>query len=94
MAVVQSVLLLGSHLWVVTPNILRLLGSLHNWVVQRITGRMPQFWNSCWEYPLIGEALSESGLETIGGYISRRHTSVVQYITMRSIFDLVVAEER
>ena len=31
-AVVQYVLLLGSYLWVVTPNILRLLGSLHNWV--------------------------------------------------------------
>ena len=29
MAVVQSVLLLGSYSWVVTPNILRLLGSLH-----------------------------------------------------------------
>ena len=47
-AVVQSVLLLGSYLWVVTPNIMRLMGSLHNWLVQRITGRMPQCWNGCW----------------------------------------------
>ena len=44
--------------------------------------------------PPIGEALSEAGLEPIGGYIYHRHTIVTQYITMRSIFDLVVAEER
>ena len=42
----------------------------------------------------IDEALSEARLEPIGEYISCRHTSVTQYITMRSIFDLVVAEER
>ena len=45
-------------------------------------------------YSPIGEALSEAGLEPIGEYISCRHTSVAQYITMRSIFDLVAAEER
>ena len=48
-AVVQSVLLLGSSLLVVTINILRLLGSLHNWVAQRITGRIPWYRNDFWE---------------------------------------------
>ena len=91
MAVVQSVLLLGSYLWVVTPNILRLMGNIHNWVVQRITGRMPQCRNGRWYYPTIGERLPEAGLETVGEYISCLHTSVTQYITTRSIFDLVVA---
>ena len=47
-AVVQSVMILGSYLWVVTPNIMRLMGSLHNWLVQRINGRMPQCQNGCW----------------------------------------------
>ena len=45
-------------------------------------------------YPPIGEEIVEAGLEPIGEYISRRHTSVAQYITTRSIFELVVAEER
>ena len=44
--------------------------------------------------PPIDEALLEAGLEPIGGYIYNRHTIVTQYITMKSIFDLVVAEER
>ena len=94
MAVVQSMLLLGSNSWVFIPNILRLLGSLHNWVVQRITGRMHWCLNGRWHYPPIGEAIAEAGLEPIGEYISRRHTSVPHYITTRSISDLVVVEER
>ena len=83
MAVVQSVLLLGSYLWFVTPNIMRFLGSLHNWVAQHINGRMPWCWNGCWEYPPIGEAIEEVGLEPIGEYILCRHTSVAQYISTR-----------
>ena len=55
---------------------------------------MPRCQNSFWEYPPIGEEIAEVGLEPIGEYISHRHTSVAQYITTRSIFDLVVAEER
>ena len=84
-------LILGSYLLVVTPNILRLLGSLHNWVVQRISGMMPWFWNGSWEYPLIGEALAEAGMEPIGCYIFHYHTSVEYYISTRSIFDLRLA---
>ena len=43
---------------------------------------------------MIGEALVEEGLESIGGYISFCHTSVAQYTTMSPIFDIFVAEER
>ena len=42
----------------------------------------------------IGEALLDVGLDPIWGYISQRHISVAQYIAMRKIFDLAVAEER
>ena len=42
--------------------------------------------------PLIVEALVQSGLETIGWYISCRHTSVEKYISMRKIFDLSFSE--
>ena len=94
MVVVQYVLLLGSDSWVITPNVLRFLSSLHNWVVQRTTERMPRCQNGRWENPPIGEALSETDLEKIGKYISCCHTSVAQYITTRSISDLVVVEEK
>ena len=83
MEMVQSVILLGSYLWVVTPNIMRFLVSLHNWVDQRITERLTWCRNSRWEYPPIREALLEAGMEKIGEYVSRHHTSVAQYITTR-----------
>ena len=70
MAVVQSVLILGSESWVVNPNIMRLLGGLHNWVAQCTYGRMPWLQNSLWDYPPIGEALAEAGLEKIGECMS------------------------
>ena len=43
--------------------------------------------------PPIGEALSDVGLDTIGGYISQRHISEAQYIATRPIFYLEVVEE-
>ena len=70
------------------------LGSLHNWLAQWISVQMPWCWNGRWEYPPIVEALSDAGLDTIGGYISQRHISAAQYISTGSIFDLAVAEER
>ena len=94
MAVVQSVLILGSDSWVVTPNIMRFLGSLHNWVAQWTSGQMPWFRNGLWEYPPIGEALAEAGMEPIGECMSCQNTSVAQFITIRSIFDIRVTEER
>ena len=39
---VQSELLFGSETWVVTPCILRMMGSLHNWAAHRISGRILQ----------------------------------------------------
>ena len=78
MVVVQSMILLGSESWVVTPKILQFLGSLQNRVAQRIYVRMPWYCNRHWEYPPIGEVLAESGMELIGEYISRRHTGVAQ----------------
>ena len=73
---------------------MQVLGSLCNWVAQCISGRMPWCWNILWEYPQIGEALSDAGLDPIGGYIYQRHISAAQYIATRPIFDLAVVEER
>ena len=93
MLLVQSVLLLGSELYVNTPHIVQSLGSLHNWVAQLIYGRMPWCHNGLWEYPPIGEALSDTGLDPIGEYISQCNIILEQYISTRPIFDLMVSEE-
>ena len=55
---------------------------------------MPWFRNGLWEYPLIGESLVEVGLEPIREWLYSQNTSVAQCITMRSIFDLRVVDER
>ena len=49
MAVFQYVLLFGSEVWVITPFILRELGSLHNWVEQRLSDRIPRYQNGQWD---------------------------------------------
>ena len=90
--VVLSVLLFGSETWVVTPHILRAVGSLHNRAAHWISGRMPQrLWNGGWDYPPIGKALTDAFLEMIGVYISLSQNTVAQYIATRVIFDITVA---
>ena len=64
--VVHYFLIFGSESWVVTPCILRALGSLHNRVARRISGRMPRCQNIQWEYPPIVKFLTDAGLGTIG----------------------------
>ena len=75
-ALVKSVLLLGSETCVATLHILRLMGSCHNWVAHWISDRMHQrMWNILWGYPPIGEALVDVGLEMIGIYFTcHQHT--------------------
>ena len=82
MAKVQYVLIFGSDLWVINPRIMRALGIPNKQVEQRIYGRMPWYLNGKWEYPPIGEALTEVGLGTIGEYITCSHNIVAQYIDM------------
>ena len=52
--VVQSVLLFGYEMWLVTPHMVRTLGRLHHRVSHWITGKQPrQLPDSGWEYPLM-----------------------------------------
>ena len=61
LAVVQSVLLYRSKTWVMTPQIGRVLGVFHHWVVRRLTGRQPwQGRDRVWVYPLIYGAVAEA----------------------------------
>ena len=72
------------------PRILQMLGSLHSWVAQHTSIRIPCCQNGRWYYPLIGEALADEGLEPIREYIYKHHIGMAQYITTSTIFDLDV----
>ena len=75
---VQSVLLYGSETWVITPQVLQVLGSFHNRVARRISRRMPRLQaNGVWFYPPIAEALSEAGLFPIEHYVQKRQRTLV-----------------
>ena len=67
---------------------MRALGSFYKLAIRRIWVRMPRCQNGRWEYPLISKELAEAGMESIGEYISCRHTSVAKYLSTRPIFDM------
>ena len=75
-------------------RILWTLGSLNNWVAQNISDQVHRFQNGQWYYPHICEALADAGLCKVGYYSTRHHNSVYQYTSTRTIFDIVMAEER
>ena len=94
-ALVQYLLLFGSETWVVMSHIFRAMWSLHNRGPRQISGRMPQrLENLGWDYPLIGEALEDAGLETIGIHINLRHNTVDKYISACTVFNIVVAQDQ
>ena len=70
-AVVQSVLLYDCKMWVITPQILRVLEGLHHPVARRLSGRCPHFLpaENQWDYPPIAEALELASLFPIRHYI-------------------------
>ena len=82
LALVQYVLLFGSYSQVLTPRIMQALVSLHNLLAQWISGRIPWCCNRRWDYPPIGEALSDAGIDPIGG-IYTNATLVRQIILPR-----------
>ena len=94
-AAVQSVLLFGAEMWVVTPCTVRVLGGLQYQVARRLTGRLPRRRSDgIWEYTSSEAARDEAGFEPMDTYIQRRQNTVVHYIAMLSIMDLCEAAER
>ena len=92
--VVQSKIIFRSDTWVVTPQMMRTLGGLHNWVVWTIMGKLPKQrsdWG--WEYPPIMEALREAVIEEFGVYIKQRQNTVVQFIYTRTIMEIFLESE-
>ena len=69
-AVVQSVLIFGAEIWVVTPHIGWVLEGFQDQVAQRLTGRLPRRRMGLkWWYTSKEAAREEEGFEPMGTYI-------------------------
>ena len=94
LAVVQSVLIYGSEMWVMTPRIGRGLGRLYHRVAHRLTWRQP--WRGqdgvCVYLPL-EDSMVEVRLRGAKTYVSCRQNTVTQFIATRPIMDLCLAAE-
>ena len=76
-AIVQSVLIFGSYMWVLTYRMDWALGRSQHRVAQRITGRQPRrLGEGRREYTLLAAAKEEAGFEEIRVYIKRRQSTV------------------
>ena len=63
MTAVQLVLLYGSESWMITGDMLKVLGGFHNWVSRSITGITARHTTSGeWEWPPVAEALETAGI--------------------------------
>ena len=92
--VVNSVLLYGCETWVVSPQVLRVLGGFHHRVARRLSGLMPSLRQGEWYYPPLEDALSRSGLLPIEDYIMARQNRLVEKVATRPILDLCRNSER
>ena len=83
--VVQSVLLYGSDGWVVTGEMLQVLEGFRHRAAQLIMGMTS---GGEWEYPLVVKAIEAAGIHSIGMYIKRRKTTIVERVACRPIYEL------
>ena len=82
----------GSETWLITPRIRRVLGRFHYRGDRRLMGRQPQIrQDSGWLYPLMEEAMAESGLQELEAYISCHQSTAAQLIATRPIVYLCLA---
>ena len=94
-ALVPSILMLGSETLVTMLCILSKMGSLHNQAARQISGKIHQrMQKGVWSDPPIGEALADACMETIGVYITCRQNTAAQYIATQPIFGIIMAEEQ
>ena len=76
-AVVKSILLLGSQIWVLNIRLVWTLGGFHNMLVIRMTVKQPCRWpNSSWEYPSRGGGMGRVGLVGVEVYINLSYNVV------------------
>ena len=64
--VVQVVLLYKSESWVMSPQIGKVLGSIHHQEIQRLTGKIPNMNGyETWKYLPLGPEMAEANMQMI-----------------------------
>ena len=80
----QSVLLLGSEIWVVTGEMQKVLEGFHHRVARHIVGMMSTRGAARdWEYPPVVTSMESSGLHPIREYIRRRQATIAEKLPCR-----------
>ena len=75
--VVQVVLLYKSESWVMSPQIGKVLGSIHHREIRRLTGQIPHMNGyGMWTYLPLGTEMAEANLQKIENYATRLQKTV------------------
>ena len=85
-AIVQSTLLYGCEMWVITPQIQQSLDGFHHRIARSITHRKARLVGDKWVYPLIGPVLAEAGLRPMSEYVANRRRTIGYYVHGRPIY--------
>jgi hypothetical protein len=87
-AIVPSVLLYGSEMWVLSPAALARLKGFHLRTAYRMAKKHVPRWgpNQQWVYPPSDKVLEECGMHTIGHCINVRRETIAKYVVGCSIF--------
>ena len=94
LAVFQSVMMYGLETWVINPHIGSFLGGFHHRVARMLMGRQPwKIRDDVWVYPLLEDAMAETGMQNMETYVSLCHNTVTQFIATRPIMDLCLAAD-
>ena len=78
-AVVQSVLLFGCETWVITSQVLEVLGGFHHRVARRLSGKHPY---------VLDESSEEAGLYSVKHYMGVRQNTLAANVATRPIQEL------
>ena len=87
-ATVQSALLFGSEMWVLTPSTLDWLEGFHVKAARRMTGKFPVLAHGIWTYPKTSEVLAAAGLRNIENFVRVRRARILKWVQERPIYQL------
>ena len=92
---IQSVMLFGAEIWVVTPRMGKALGGFQTQVVRWLTGHLLRITTGrTWRYTSEAAAREAVGFLTMEEYVRRLHNTVAHYIATQSLLDLCEGSER
>ena len=93
--VLQSFMLCGSDIWVMTLHIERVLVGFHHRAACRLMGG--QFWRGrygVWVYPPLEDAMAEAIFQEVDTYIYHHQNTVAHFIATRTIMELCLATDQ